>query len=327
MPVAVERSRSGNGAHLWLFFEEAMPAVLARKLGAHLLTETMDRRPDIGLDSYDRFFPNQDTLPKGGFGNLIALPMQKRARESGNSVFIDDHLKPFADQWEFLSSIQKIAKTQVETTVRAAEAQGRVMGVQFVLEEEENDDPWTLPPSRVRREPSIAGPLPAVLDLVLGNEIYVSKSELSPALRNRLLRLAAFQNPEFYRAQAMRLPTFDKPRVIACAEDHGAHIGLPRGCLDEVKSLLASLDVECRITDQRSSGVPLDVTFQGVLRPEQVPAAKALALADTGVLAATTAFGKTVIAAWLIAQRKVNTLVLVHRQQLLEQWIERLASF
>lgn len=327
LPVAVERSRSGNGAHLWLFFEEAMPAALARKLGAHLLTETMDRRPDIGLDSYDRFFPNQDTLPKGGFGNLIALPMQKRARESGNSVFIDDHLKPYADQWKFLSSIQKIAKTQVETTVRAAEAQGRVMGVRFVLGEEENDDPWTLPPSRVRREPSIAGPLPAVLDLVLGNEIYVSKSELSPTLRNRLLRLAAFQNPEFYRAQAMRLPTFDKPRVIACAEDHGPHIGLPRGCLDEVKSLLASLDVECRITDQRCSGVPLDVTFQGVLRPEQVPAAKALALADTGVLAATTAFGKTVIAAWLIAQRKVNTLVLVHRQQLMEQWIERLASF
>lgn len=327
LPVAAERSRSGNGAHLWLFFEEAIPAVLARKLGAHLLTETMDRRPDIGLDSYDRFFPNQDTLPKGGFGNLIALPLQKRARELGNSVFIDDHLVPFTDQWKFLSSIPKIAKTQIETIVRDAEAKGRVMGVRFVLGEDENEDPWTLPPSRIRREPSIAGPLPSVLDLVLGNEIYVSKSELSPALRNRLLRLAAFQNPEFYRAQAMRLPTFDKPRVIACAEDHGTHIGLPRGCLDEVMTLLASLGVESRISDQRFSGVPLDVAFQGVLRPEQVPAAKALALADTGVLAATTAFGKTVVAAWLIAQRKVNTLVLVHRQQLLEQWIERLAFF
>ena len=146
-------------------------------------------------------------------------------------------------------------------------------------------------------------------------------------MRNRLLRLAAFQNPEFYRAQAMRLPTFDKPRVIACAEDHGTHIGLPRGCLDEIKSLLASLGVEYCITDQRCSGVPLDVTFQGVLRPEQVQVAKALESSDTGVLAATTAFGKTVIAAWLIAQRKVNTLVLVHRQQLLEQWIERLSAF
>ncbi|NLB65195.1 MAG: DEAD/DEAH box helicase family protein [Lentisphaerae bacterium] len=327
LPVAAERSRSGNGAHLWLFFEEAIPAVLARKLGAHLLTETMERRPDIGLDSYDRLFPNQDTLPKGGFGNLIALPLQKRARESGNSAFIDEHLKPFSDQWKFLSSIRKIAKSQVEAIVREAEAQGRIMGVQFVLGEEEHDTPWTLPASRVRREPSITGPLPAVLDLVLGNEIYISKSDLVPALRNRLLRLAAFQNPEFYRAQAMRLPMFDKPRIIACAEDHGAHIGLPRGCLDEIKSLLASLGIECRLTDQRYSGVPLDATFQGALRPEQVLAAKALASADTGVLAATTAFGKTVIAAWLIAQRKVNTLVLVHRQQLLEQWVERLAAF
>ena len=327
LPAAVERSRSGNGAHLWLFFEEAIPAVLARKLGAHLLTETMDRRPDIGLDSYDRLFPNQDTLPKGGFGNLIALPLQRRARESGNSVFLDDGLKPFTDQWNFLSSVRKIAKTQVEAIVREAEAKGRVMGVRFVLEDEGDEEPWKLPPSRVRRDPPMVGPLPSVLNLVHGNEIYVSKSELSPALRNRLLRLAAFQNPEFYRAQAMRLPTFDKPRVIACAEDHGTHIGLPRGCLDEIKSLLASLGVEYCITDQRCSGVPLDVTFQGVLRPEQVPAAKALESSDTGVLAATTAFGKTVIAAWLIAQRKVNTLVLVHRQQLLEQWIERLSAF
>jgi superfamily II DNA or RNA helicase/very-short-patch-repair endonuclease len=327
LPAAVERSRSGNGAHLWLFFEEAIPAVLARKLGAHLLTETMDRRPDIGLDSYDRLFPNQDTLPKGGFGNLIALPLQRRAREAGNSVFLDVRLEPFADQWVFLSSIRKITKTQVEAIVREAEAKGCVTGVRFVLDEEGDEEPWMLPPSRVRRDPPMTGPLPSALDLVLGNEIYISKAELAPALRNRLLRLAAFQNPEFYRAQAMRLPTFDKPRIIACAEDHGDHIGLPRGCLDEVKALLASLDIGCRITEQRYSGVPLDVIFQGVLRPEQVSAAKALELADTGVLAATTAFGKTVIAAWLIAQRKVNTLVLVHRHQLQEQWIERLSAF
>jgi hypothetical protein len=327
LPAAVERSRSGNGTHLWLFFEEAIPAQLARKLGAHLLTETMDRRPDIGLDSYDRLFPNQDTLPKGGFGNLIALPLQRRARDSGNSMFLNDRLEPFADQWEFLSSIQKISKTQVEAIVREAEAKGRVMGVRFILGEEGDEEPWTLPPSRVRRDLPMTGLLPVVLDLVLGNEIYISKSELLPALRNRLLRLAAFQNPEFYRAQAIRLPTFDKPRIIACAEDHEAHIGLPRGCLDEVKALLASLNISCRIIDQRFSGVPLDGIFQGVLRPEQVPVAKALESADTGVLAATTAFGKTVIAAWLIAQRKVNTLVLVHRQQLLEQWIERLSAF
>ena len=153
------------------------------------------------------------------------------------------------------------------------------------------------------------------------------KDGLPPGLRNRLLRLAAFQNPEFYKAQAMRLPTYDKPRVIACAEDHPHHIGLPRGCLDDVRALLDDLGIRLLIRDERCAGEPLDVVFHGELRPEQLAAANALAAHDTGVLAATTAFGKTVVAAWLIAQRGVNTLVLVHRRQLLDQWVERLSTF
>jgi len=183
-----------------------------------------------------------------------------------------------------------------------------------------------VPPSR-RKEPSIAGELPASLELVLGNEIYIAKEGLAPALRNRLLRLAAFQNPEFYRAQAMRLSTYGKPRVIGCAEEHPQHIALPRGCLDDVSRLLSDLGVRSVIRDERSSGRPLDLKFRGELKPEQQLAAKAMLACDTGVLAATTAFGKTVIGAWLIAQRGVNTLVLVHRQQLLDQWVERLSTF
>ncbi len=330
LPAAVERSRSGNGGHLWLFFAEAIPAVLARKLGAHLLTETMERRPDIGLDSYDRFFPNQDTLPKGGFGNLIALPLQKRPRESGDSVFVDDCLLPWPDQWAFLSSLPKIVRAEAERMVLAAEHRDRVVGVRFPLLDEDNEgdeEPWTMPPSRRRAEAPIVGPLPERLELVFGNEIYLAKDALPAALRNRLLRLAAFQNPEFYRAQAMRLPTFGKPRVISCAEEHPLHIGLPRGCLNEIRELLGSLGIECVLRDERCSGVPLSVSFHGTLRPQQGVAADVLAGHDHGVLAATTAFGKTVVAAWLIARRGVSTLVLVHRQQLLEQWVERLSTF
>ncbi len=327
LPSVIERSRSGNGGHLWLFFEEAIPAVLARKLGAHILTETMDRRPDIGLDSYDRFFPSQDTLPKGNFGNLIALPLQQRPREAGNSVFLDEQLTPWPDQWAFLATVRKISRAETENLVRVAESRGRVVGVRLVLADEDDAEPWTAPPSRRRIDPPIAGPLPDRLELVLGNEIYIAKDAMPPALRNRLVRLAAFQNPEFYRAQAMRLPTFDKPRVIACAEDHPLHIGLPRGCLEDLKGVLASLKIEPVVRDERNTGVPFPVSFHGTLRPEQQAAVDALAAHDTGVLAATTAFGKTVIAAWLIAKRGVNTLVLVHRQQLMEQWVERLATF
>ena len=327
LPVLLERSRSGNGGHVWMFFDTAVPAVLARKVGCHVLTETMERRPDIGLASYDRLFPNQDTLPKGGFGNLIALPLQRAARAGGNSVFLDESFEPCPDQWAVLASVRRIGQGKLEAIARDAEGRGRVVGVRMVATEEEDEMPWTAPPSRKRREVAVAGPLPAELELMLGDQIYLAKERLSPALRNRLVRLAAFQNPEFYRAQAMRLPTYDKPRVIGCAEDHPLHLGLPRGCLDEVVELLKGLGIRTMVRDERCAGKLLEVSFRGELRPDQVAAAEAMLAHETGVLAATTAFGKTVLAAWLIAQRGVNTLVVVHRQQLLEQWVERLTEF
>jgi superfamily II DNA or RNA helicase/very-short-patch-repair endonuclease len=327
LPAVLERSRSGNGGHIWLFFDEAIPAGLARKLGSHMLTETMERRPDIGLDSYDRFFPNQDTLPKGGFGNLIALPLQKQPRARGNSVFLDEQFNPYPDQWAFLATVRRISRPEAEGIVRDAEGRGRIVGVRFALTVEDDEAPWTAAPSRRRKEPPITGPLPESLELVLGNQIYIAKDALSPALRNRLVRLAAFQNPEFYKAQAMRLPTYDKPRIIACAEDYPQHIGLPRGCLEDVRELLAGLRVKSVIRDERCEGKPLDVSFNGELRPEQKAAAEAMIAHEMGVLSATTAFGKTVVAAWLIAERGASTLVLVHRRQLLEQWVERLSTF
>jgi len=327
LPAALERSRSGRGGHVWLFFEQAIPAALARRLGSHLLTETMEGRPDVGLDSYDRLFPNQDTLPQGGFGNLIALPLQKRPREHGHSVFLGEDFVPWVDQWAFLASVPKVGRAHVERVVHDAERRGRILGVRLPPQEDGDDEPWTAPPSRRRREPPIAGELPSTLELVLGNQIYIAKDGLHPQLRNRLLRLAAFQNPEFYKAQAMRLSTYNKPRVIPCAEDHPHHIGLPRGCLDETRETLQDLGMHPTVRDERHAGRPLDVTFQGELRPEQRVAANAILAHDTGVLAATTAFGKTVVSAWLIAARGVSTIVLVHRRQLLDQWVDRLSTF
>jgi superfamily II DNA or RNA helicase/very-short-patch-repair endonuclease len=327
LPAALERSRSGNGGHIWFFFEETMTASLARKLGSHVLTETMETRPEIGFGSYDRLFPSQDTLAKGGFGNLIALPLQKQARQRGNTVFLDEHFEPYPDQWSILASVRKISHARVEALVRDAESKGRIIGVRAALADEDDETPWTAPPSRRRKEPPIVGPLPESLELVLADQVYVAKNNLPPGLRNRLIRLAAFQNPEFYRAQSMRLPTYDKPRIISCAEDHPKHFALPRGCLEEMQQVLHSLKINPVLRDERCGGTPLNLTFCGALLPEQKAAAEAMLAHDTGVLAGTTAFGKTVIAAWLIAQRGVNTLVLVHRQQLLEQWIERLSSF
>ena len=326
IPAVLERSRSGNGGHIWFFFEEAVPAVLARKLGSYILTETMERRPDLGLDSYDRLFPNQDTLPNGGFGSLIALPLQNKPRKLGNSVFLDDTATPFCDQWSFRSGIRRISRDEIDGIVRKAEAKGQVVGVRcYPVDEEEEDTLWRS--SASPRVKAIADPLPRNLELILSNEIYIAKEDLPPALRNRLVRLAAFQNPEFYRAQAMRLPTYDTPRVVGCARDYPRHLGLPRGCQADLLQTLSDLTIPCSTRDERCQGDPLSVSFRGELRPEQRVAAEAMLAHETGVLSATTAFGKTVVAAWIIAQRAVNTLVLVHRRQLQEQWIEALSRF
>jgi superfamily II DNA or RNA helicase len=326
--AAIERSRSGQGAHVWMFFEDALPAALARRLGAHLLTEAMDVHPTLGFDSYDRLFPNQDTLPQGGFGNLIALPLQRQARAQGNAVFVDDGWEPLPDQWAYLASLRCTPRAAVEALVQDAERHGRIVGVRLPPDEEDDRAPWALSssarPAQVSVPPQCG---PARIEVVLANQVYVPKRALPPALRTALLRLAAFQNPEFYKTQAMRLSTHATPRVIACAEDHPEHIGLPRGCREDVQALLAQCGIDVTTRDERCSGTPLDVAFAGEPRAEQRSASASLLTRETGVLAATTAFGKTVLAAWMIAQRGVSTLVLVHRRQLQEQWVERLATF
>jgi superfamily II DNA or RNA helicase len=327
VPAVLERSRSGEGGHVWIFFSEPVPARQARQLGSLLITETMERRPEIGFASYDRFFPSQDTMPIGGFGNLIALPLQPRAREQGNSMFVDDDLRPFDDQWAFLSSLPRLTPDAVAALVGEAEASGRVLGVRMPIEDDNADEPWRMPPSRRRESASITDPLPSRVTVVLADEVYVDRTGLPPAFVARLVRLAAFQNPEFYRAQAMRFPTYGKPRIISCAALHSRHVALPRGCLNEAMELLRSHGIEADVEDRRESGTLLSIRFLGALLQEQTAAFDTLACHDFGVLAATTAFGKTVVAAALIAHRGCNTLILVHRRELLSQWIERLKTF
>ena len=328
VPAALERSRSGNGGHVWIFFDRAIPAITARKLGCVILTRAMERRHQLGLDSYDRFFPSQDTMPKGGFGNLIALPLQGVPRKTGNSVFVDPDFQPYPDQWEFLSAVQRLPMVIAEQIVTEAQRKGDLVGVRIsVTDDEYRQDPWSCPPSRKRLERPIQGPLPEQVQIVRANLVYVEKKDLPSAMLNRLLRLAAFQNPEFYKAQMMRLSTYAKPRVIACGQDFPEHAAVPRGCLPEVIALLEAHRIRPEVRDERFAGTAIDVEFRGELRPLQLEAVSKIIQHDEGILCAPTAFGKTAVAAWLIAQRKVNTLVLVHRQQLLDQWHERLAMF
>jgi hypothetical protein len=269
--ACLERSRSGNGGHVWIFFDEPVPARVARQMGAALITETMERRPDIGFASYDRFFPNQDTMPVGGFGNLIALPLQRRAREAGNSVFVDDDMRPHADQWAFLSALRRNPAETVAAIAHAAESSGRLLGVRTPVEDEFADEPWRLPPSRRVVPARIEGSLPKSMTVTLADVVYIERDGLPPALVAQFIRLAAFQNPEFYRAQAMRLPTFGKPRIVSCAELHPKHLALPRGCLDEAGSLARNLGIEFVLEDRRAMGEPLPdgAAFRGELKPSQ----------------------------------------------------------
>ncbi len=319
--VVVERSRSGDGAHAWFFFETPIPAALARKFGSALITCSMSRHHELSFKSYDRLFPNQDTMPKGGFGNLIALPLQKKARELGNSVFIDENFNPYENQWEFLSAIQKMSAESV--AMLAAYLSGPdELGV-LKKDDEEIEKPWEPKP----RIGLTAQDFPKEMVLVRANMIFIPKAGISQKGLNAMQRLAAFKNPDFYKAQAMRLPTYNKPRIISCCDETPDYLCLPRGCEGDIIALCADAGVTPAWLDKTQKGKSIQVDFTGMLRDEQCQAVDELLKHENGVLSATTAFGKTVIAAKLIAERKVNTLILVHRQQLLTQWTERLTEF
>ncbi|HAA84993.1 MAG TPA: restriction endonuclease subunit R [Kosmotogaceae bacterium] len=305
IPVGLERSRSGEGCHLWFFFESAIAASLARRLGFSLISRALEKRPQLGLDSYDRLFPNQDSIPRGGLGNLIALPLQGKARQSGNTLFLDDSFQPYEDQWGYLSKIKKMHEETVRELVRRVSRQ-------------ESAETATLP-SRVS--------MPDKVRISLDSKIRIDKASLSPSVLNRVIRLASFNNPEFFKAQAMRMSTFGKPRIINCADDDESSISLPRGCLEAVINLLENSGTKVEVEDKRYIGKPREMVFQGRLTKEQEAAAAEMLRHDFGILCAPTGAGKTVIAFKIISERQQKTLILVHRRELLRQWQERALEF
>ena len=319
IPCSIERSRSGNGAHVWIFFEEPLAAIKARKLGNAILTEAMNRDGRVSLKSYDRVFPSQDYLPEGGLGNLVALPLQGKARKNGNSVFVDETFTPIEDQWTYLLNVEKVSEPFIDE-VLALHGLSSELGELSTTSESK---PWEAPVAqKITNED-----FPKEVVCVKSDMLYVFLAGLSGKVLNHIKRIASFKNPEFYAKQGMRLSTYNIPRIISCAHILEEYVALPRGCEDVVVELLMNNHVRHCMKDETNPGKCISVKFKGELREEQDAAIASLMAHNTGVLNGTTAFGKTVTAIGLIAKRKVNTLILVHTKALLEQWKSRLEEF
>ncbi|MRN56667.1 DEAD/DEAH box helicase [Paenibacillus sp. LC-T2] len=328
IPTLLERSRSGNGGHIWIFFSQNIEAATARKFGMTLLSLTMNKRYQIGMESYDRLFPNQDTLPKGGFGNPIALPLQGGPRKQGNSSFINEYFEPYTDQWSVLSGLGKMNEDEVRQFIYKYGERGLFNNDSITAGSDHEADGLTLlQENQTQIKEVLMESLPAEIQVLHSDRLYILKSGLPSSAIHALIKIASFSNPDFYKAQAMRLSTYGKPRVISCAEDMGNYVVLPRGCLQDVLSFFKQNQVKISLEDQRSSGTSIEAEFTGTLTTLQDTAARAILNQDIGILSAATAFGKTVVAASVIASRKTNSLILVHRRELMEQWQERLQTF
>ncbi len=319
IPAYIERSRSGNGAHVWILFAEPVKAKTARLLGNTILTEAMEREGKMSFKSYDRFFPNQDFMPQGGFGNLVALPLQGQSRRNGNSVFVDEKFQPYPDQWAYLQTMRKMTSAEVESAV-AKYSGNQAMGE---LSKSSESLPWERPIPKSMTKTNF----PRSLTIVRSSGVYIPMNELSAKAINHLKRMAAFKNPEFYAKLGMRLPTFNLPRIISCSEIVDDYLILPRGCEDAALDFLIHNGVKVTVEDRTCHGTSIEIKFKGELRPEQSQAVEILSEYRCGTLYATTAFGKTVTAAAMIARKKTSVLILVHTKALLDQWRERLSEF
>jgi superfamily II DNA or RNA helicase len=319
IPAYLERSRSGNGGHVWVFFKDPIPAAIARSIGLRAISLAMERYLAMPFTSYDRLFPSQDTMPSGGFGNLIALPLQGSAVRQGNSVFVNDDLEPYPDQWRLLSSVRRLPACEAKR-IAPTKAEDALGGL---LSKPPKERPWE------RRQPLPVNLFAetAMVQATFANLLYVSTDGMGAPEVNAIRRLAAFANPDFRRAAVMHQSLYGIPRVIYAGEDGDGYVGLPRGCKDTLLGLLETVDTPYELDDKRERGRTIDVSFTGTLRPEQQQAVDALLAHDDGILSAATGFGKTVVGASLIARRQVSTLVLVPTTALLEQWRKRLLGF
>ncbi|SFA90446.1 hypothetical protein SAMN05216249_104185 [Acetitomaculum ruminis DSM 5522] len=332
VPILVERSRSGKGAHIWMFFEKPIPAITARRFGTALLTKGAESVNMRSFKYYDRMLPAQDHIPintktgKPGFGNLVALPLQGQALKYGNSAFVDENWNAYPNQWECLKEAKKLSYETVEERIKEWSAEG-ILGVlsnEFEADSEvsNNTKPWDKAKHPLHKED-----VSSAVEIVIADKVYINTNNMKPRMQNALRRMAAFSNPDFYKKAAMGLSTKGIPRIVFCGYDDSGYICIPRALLDYVVDRFNEVDIPFLLTDNRCTGTPLDVSFNGTLYEEQMRGALTILEHDNGILAATTSFGKTVVGAYMIAQRKTNTLILVHNTEIQKNWIEDLTKF
>ena len=315
----VARSRSGNGAHVWFFFKEALEAHLARRFGSYLLNKAQELVDFKTFRTYDRMLPAQDRLAEGMVGNVIALPLQGQDVKKGNSVFVDENWQTYYDQWAVLENVQRISKEAIEKVIQE---QPIISDFGTLCPTEEESKPWIKSTIFFKKE-DVQGEV----HITLADLAYIHIDELSIAMRNRIRRMVSFHNSEFYKLQAMGFSTAEKPRIISGAQTFEHHIGIPRGTLAQFVELLEDAGISYQIEDLRERGKAIHVDFIGQLYPPQQEAANALLAVDIGILAASTAFGKTIVGTYLVASRGVNALILVHTREILQQWKDSLEHF
>lgn len=321
VPCLVERSRSGNGAHVWIFFATPVPAFKARKFGTLLLTKGSESIDLPSFSSYDRMLPAQDWLEKGKIGNLIALPLQGQALKKGNSAFVDERWQPYPNQWRVLKSTRKLNEEEIDQWIKEWD-QEDVLGLFSDIKESEDDKPW-----KKRTIDFNASDVDKLLHLVRAERLYVETTHIKPGMANQIRRLASFANKEFFKTQAMGHSTKNLSRIIACYDNYEQYIAIPRGLEENLIEKLDQAQIRYEIEDETKHGYPLAVRFQGTLYKNQQEALDILCARPMGILSASTAFGKTVVGAAMIAKKKMSTLILVHTREILQGWVDALEQF
>jgi len=317
LEIAIERSRSGNGGHAWIFFGEPVPALIARRLGTLLVAKASARHPRLSLSTYDRFFPNQDILTDGGFGNLIALPLQAKPRESGNSVFVDENFEPVPDQWAYLAGLPRVGRDHLDSLLEQA-----VPAVEGETQMRFEDRALDVIPATVKK-----GDFSGEVTAVRKAQLEIPTTGLPPSLLSSLKRLATMANPVFFEKQRLRFGTWNTPRFLFSGEVHADRLLLPRGVEAAARELFRKAGGSLGIDDRRPQAEECEFKFHGELSADQQSAVDAMLAHDDGVLIAPPGAGKTVMGCALIAARKVPALVLVHRKPLLDQWRSRIETF
>lgn len=321
--VGIERSRSGNGGHAWIFFEEEVPAFKARQVGTLILSLALVEHPLLSLSSFDRLFPNQDYIPSGGFGNLISLPLQRKVRNNGNSLFIDDNFNPIIDQWGFFANIRRLSEFELDSIL--AQYLPKYDNLKSEYDEPEVEKAEAIIDVALKKV--LNEEFDGDVEIILKDQLYFNIKKIPKKLMTALKRIATFANPDFFKMQRMRFSTWNIPRYISCCELQGKYLILPRGLLDKCIEVFYETGVQVSIIDQRPKPKKLIVKFMGNLRKDQKKAIKEIGKNDFGVLVAPPGVGKTVMGCYIISKRKVPTLILVHRKPLMDQWISRISEF